>query len=50
MFLIRKNKVDTIYCCPAFSLQTFDILSYVVCLLIQLKYMEIFAKALEVDI
>jgi hypothetical protein len=27
-----------------------DILPYVVCLLIQLKYMEIFAKALEVDI
>jgi hypothetical protein len=25
---IEKNKADTIYCGPLFSLQTFDILSY----------------------
>ncbi len=30
--------------------KTCDFLPYVVCLLIQLKYMEIFTKALEVDI
>jgi hypothetical protein len=43
-------------CTPAIGCEisdlrkTFDITDYVVCLLIQLKYMEIFTKALEADI
>jgi hypothetical protein len=42
-FNYRKVKIEL-------RLSIADTLPYVVCLLIQLKYMEIFTKALEVDI